>query len=124
MKYTWFLPLSLLMLASCDDHLLGTTESAPCVRQPPLTYENFGLPIIEKNCAGCHSSLHAGIDRSNAPVGVDFDTWDGILLWADRIHVRTYEDLTMPPTGGLTEVELDDFDEWMRCEVFPNAERF
>ncbi len=124
MKQTWILPLSLLVLTSCDDHLLGSTQDAPCVRTPLLTYENFGYKFMEKNCTGCHSSLQTEGNRSRAPLGVDFDTWDGIILWADRIHERTYNDQTMPPTGGFTEVELAEFDEWMRCEVFPNAGRF
>ena len=110
--------------AGCDDHLVGhdLDAAAPCDREPPLTYENFGEPWLDQHCNGCHSSLLYQHQRTKAPLGVDFDTWQGVLDHAGRIDVRV-SDGTMPPAAGPTEEERRLFDEWMQCEVLPIAGR-
>lgn len=112
--------LLLVPLLACDDHLYGTTE-AVCREEAPLTWENFGNDFLDDKCNGCHSHHHTGDDRSDAPEGVDFDTWEGLLLNAERVHTRAVEDRTMPPATIVPTLELAMFDEWMRCEVFPAA---
>ena len=76
---------------------------------------------MAKYCTGCHSEFHHGDDRAGAPEEVNLNTWDDVLLYADRSWIRVYEDGTMPPQGGPSETELAMFDEWFRCEVFPAA---
>ena len=115
----WSLTLTLL-LVSCDDHLIGKgVDRPPCLRENPLTYENFGHAIIGKYCVGCHSSFYEGEDRSGAPPEVNLDTWTDIVEWAERIHVRTVLTGDMPPTGALNDDERAMLDEWLWCEVFP-----
>ena len=121
------------LLAGCTNEMApirptgdGTYRSLaerPCPENNVLTWENFGEGIIAQYCSGCHSHFYEGDDRSGAPPGVDIETWDDVLLWAERIHVRTVEQESMPPSGGLSEAEISMFDEWMRCEVFPAAGR-
>lgn len=118
MRWIWILPL----LASCDDHLFRAEGSrASCDREPALTYENFGAGFLAKYCTGCHGSLQKQSQRANAPPGVDFDTWQGTLDWADRIWVRAVEEGNMPPAGQPGADELARFAEWMECEVMPAA---
>jgi hypothetical protein len=114
----------LLVALGCDDHLMGVGEYNPqsCVRDPPLTYENYGRGFLGKWCTGCHSSLLRPDQRNDAPLGVDFDTWAGVLEWADRIEARGVpESGGMPPAGGASAEDREIFAEWLHCEVFPAA---
>ena len=77
--YTAFLVALPVLLGSCDDHVYGTSMSG-CATEPPLTWENFGYAFLDNNCNGCHSHFHEGRNRSGAPDGVDFDTWELSLI--------------------------------------------
>lgn len=117
----WFGILLSTALPACDDHVIG--QSAPfvltCLRDPPLTYENFGRALLNRHCNSCHSQDVRGNQRGGAPEGVDFDDWEMVLSWADRIEARTL-DSTMPPSGGtLIAEERARLAEWLRCEVMP-----
>jgi cytochrome c5 len=109
---------------ACDDHVIG--EGAPirtsCLRDPPLTYENFGSGLLDRHCNSCHSEDVRLDQRGGAPEGVDFDDWEMVLTWADRINARAIEDSSMPPSGGtLLAEERERLAEWMRCEVLPSV---
>ena len=108
------------LLASCDDHLIGVSnDRSNCDRDPPLTYENFGAAFLAEYCTGCHGSLQKESQRSNAPAGVDFDSWAAVLEWSPRISERALGSRDMPPAGQPGIDELSRFDEWMECEVLP-----
>lgn len=110
-----------LSLASCDDHVVG--QAAPigtsCLRDPPLTYENLGDGLLDRHCNSCHSVWSRQGQRGDAPLEVNFDTWEDVLVWADRINDRAVVTETMPPAGGMTPVERQQLGEWIRCEVYP-----
>lgn len=112
-----------LALASpaCDDHVIG--QGAPigtsCLRDPPLSYENFGEGILRRHCIPCHSIYAREGQRAGAPPGTNFDSWDDTLDWADRIGAVAVDSELMPPAGGMVTSEREDFAEWMRCEVLP-----
>jgi len=123
-KALWVSVLA-MTLVHCDDHVLGdnTQAEVQCDHEPPLTYENFGDGFLRQHCNGCHSSYREyEWQRSGAPGGIDFDTWDTLLEWSDRVQIRT-EQGTMPPSGGPTAEERSLFLEWMACEVLPEARR-
>jgi uncharacterized membrane protein len=108
----------ILLLLACA--LLPDSDSGPgeCDRDPPLTYDNFGEGFLNKHCVGCHSSLLPAGMREDAPVGVDLDTYQGVLTWADRIEARaTGETPDMPPGGGPDTEEIALLTEWLHCEV-------
>lgn len=98
-------------------------SAAACDTATPLTYANFGLGFMEKHCTGCHSSLLRPDQRNEAPVGVDLDSYREVLTWAARIEARVLDvgGPTMPPGGGPTAEELVMLEEWLRCEVLPDA---
>lgn len=106
--------------------LLGCTgapaEDTACDRDPPLDYAGFGQGWMSKHCVGCHSSLIREEQREGAPVGVDLDTWEGVLQYAERIEVRTIDTRDMPPGGGPSEEERALLLEWLTCAVYPEAE--
>lgn len=106
---------------NCDDHIVGhgVPLTNTCLRDPPLTWENYGDYIIGRQCRPCHSVYRREGQRAGAPEGVNFDSWDDVLQWADRIQARTIDSETMPPAGGMVRQERLLMGEWLRCEVFP-----
>jgi cytochrome c5 len=106
---------------SCDDHVIGhgVPITNTCLRDPPLTWENYGDYIIGRQCRPCHSVYSREGQRADAPEGVDFDSWDDVLEWVDRIQARSVDTETMPPAGGMLREERVLLGEWLRCEVYP-----
>ena len=104
--------------------LAGCPEEQVCVQEPALTYETFGKGFMDQYCAGCHSSLYpeGHPNRTDAPGSVNFDSYGGVLEHAERVYIAAYDFRTMPPAGGPNEEELERLQEWLRCEVFPDAE--
>ena len=100
----------------------GDDTADPCARRPALSYDNFGRSHMEKHCTGCHSSLLPEGRRQDAPMGVDLDTWAGVLQWGDRVQARSTGDSpTMPPGGGPGADEVAMLEEWLVCDVIPTA---
>lgn len=109
----------LLLALGCTPEV----EDSACDRVPALSYDNYGEGHLNKHCTGCHSSLVPADHREGAPPGVDFDTYEGVLTWADRIVARgTGEAPTMPPGGGPSADEVALFSEWLSCTVIPEAD--
>ncbi len=108
--------LSTVSCGSSDD------TAAVCTFEPPLTYDNYGKAYLDQYCNGCHSSLLPEGHRRNAPIGIDFDTYSGVLFWAERIVARATGDApTMPPGGGPAANEVTVFKEWLECQVATDA---
>ena len=117
--YLW-----LLIHIGCGSKETDTAING-CDRSPPLTYANFGRGYLDKHCVGCHHSLLPQDMREGAPLGVDLDTLEFSLQWADRIEARATGDVpTMPPGGGPTEDEREMLEEWLRCELLPDAAEY
>src|SRR5688572_20612919 len=99
-----FVVLALLACATED------TDPPECVHDPVLTYQNFGQGFTEQYCVGCHSSHLPTLElRNDAPLGVNFDTYESILLWNERIRTRARYGIAepMPPGGGPREDEYE-----------------
>ncbi|RME27047.1 MAG: hypothetical protein D6798_05435 [Deltaproteobacteria bacterium] len=111
----------LLMAAACGDTGGDTAAPGDCDRDPPLSYDNFGQQFMDTHCAGCHSSLLPEPLRNGAPLGVDLDTYAGVVQWVDRIEARSVgDDADMPPGGGPSDEERARLAEWLRCAVRPD----
>ena len=105
-----------LLALGCRD---GQDTATACYHDPPLDYANFGKGYMDKHCAGCHSSLLPPSSREGAPIGVDLNTYEDVLMWADRIEARsTGEYPTMPPGGGPSDDERALLKEWLECSVY------
>lgn len=101
----------------------GEETDPLCEREVPLTYDNWGQGFLDTHCNGCHSSIIAPRQRRGAPDTVNFDTYDGVLTFAERIDDRVIlakaEDRSaMPPGGGPTAEELAMLHEWLECTVY------
>ncbi len=110
-----------VVLPACDDHVIGQgiPIRAACLRDPPLTYDNFGDGMISRQCRPCHGALVRGGQRGGAPIGVDFDNEQDVLDWADAILRVAVEQESMPPAGGMLPRERELLAEYMRCDVLP-----
>lgn len=98
-------------------------QGRDCPKSSPLTYESFGAPFFLDYCTGCHSSKVAEADRRGAPVGVDFDTLDGIRSKLAKIYGRAGDDhTTMPPAGGPNADLRHQLGDWLACGA-PGVEK-
>src|SRR5689334_19753871 len=90
---------------ACDDHIIGhgIPIGIGCLRDPPLSWDNFGDAIIGRHCRPCHSVLVREGLRAEAPPDVNFDTYADVQHWADRIQARSVDTTTMPPAGGMLD---------------------
>ncbi len=94
----------------------GPLSERDCPEDSVLTADNFGMPFMLNWCAGCHSSqLEAG-ERAQAPVGIDFDTLDGVRTHLERVYIRTAQTgANMPPASGPPLAERQQLADWLAC---------
>ena len=86
----------------------------------PLDWDNFGDGLIGRHCRPCHGENVRVGQRGDAPIGVDFDTYEDIQTWATSIQQQAVDSESMPPAGGMLPVERDQLGEWLRCEILPS----
>ncbi len=124
----WRAPcLSVLFLASLMGSCGGSDPDAETAQETAaanptvdcatsyLTWSNFGEAFFLQWCTSCH---HAGLvndGRDGAPPGVDFDTYDGALIWSDEVDHRTFVVGDMPPILGPLDEERERLHEWIAC---------
>lgn len=89
-------------------------ERADACDGSPYTWDTVGRPVLQTWCTPCHSSALAPEFRSDAPPGVDFDSYAGVAPWADRIAARVSSG-TMPPSGGLPAEDAERLLAWLGC---------
>jgi hypothetical protein len=105
----------------CGDSGDDAPESVDCDRQPPLNWGNFGKGFFSLHCTSCHSSENSDVQRSGAPIGLDFDTYSEVVREVSRIEIAAIgDDAAMPPSGEPTEAELTMLREWLTCAVWPD----
>ena len=116
---------SSVLMALAAMLLMGCVNSVQppdslCPEDSVVNYENFGAPLMLTWCVPCHSSQLPEAERQSATVGVDFDTYEGVVEHLDRIYVRAVEQVeeggsAMPPAGGTSEAERALLSEWIDC---------
>lgn len=116
--------IALTMSAACNGSSTEIDSSGPwaslaerpCPSDSFLAWENFGEPFMRDWCTGCHSSRLGEGARVDAPLTVNFDSYEDVEMWADRIWVRAADDnRTMPPAGGPGAEERALLGEWLAC---------
>ncbi len=94
----------------------GPLSERDCPENSVLTADNFGMPFMLTWCAGCHSSLLPAGERALAPVGIDFDTLEGVRAHLDRAYIRTAQaGASMPPASGPTLEDRQQLADWLAC---------
>ena len=92
--------------------------SESCPPNNDLTYENFGEGFLRAQCVTCHSSDLPEGSRQNAPIDVNFNTYDQVRAWG----VLIYDDaananVAMPPAGGPTASDRIRLGQWLACNA-------
>lgn len=115
----WLLGLALL---GCNGDEPSDRPPAPetgdsgVVACDDLSWDNTGQPFVSTWCTACHSSQLAEGERFGAPVGLDLDTYAGVLAHASLVESSALGDeARMPPVGGGTADEKARFGEWLAC---------
>ncbi len=94
----------------------STLADRDCPDDSLVTYRNFGSAFLSAYCNGCHSSQVPMGMRQGAPMGVDFDSLDGVRDFADRIYARAGDGYTtMPPAGSPQPDDRVLLGEWLSC---------
>jgi len=107
--------------SSADTATSPTSDTGPTTSLPPecadslATWDSVGQPLMLTWCTPCHSEGVPEELRQDAPLGIDFDTYEQTVAWAARIQVRAVYTVDMPPSGGVPADELALLDEWIRC---------
>jgi hypothetical protein len=91
-----------------------SVETTSC--ETEVTWEDFAGPFVRTWCTPCHSADLDGVWRLGAPEGVNFDGYDDVVLSAAMVKIfATGDTATMPPSGGPSEEERAELEEWLRC---------
>jgi hypothetical protein len=112
-------PPLLLLLAGGLPLLTGCGAELPAHcdhRDPPLDWSNFGEAYFRAECTGCHHSALAEGERSGAPLGADFDHYEGVAALAEEIAARAVDaDADMPPASPSAPADRALLGEWLDC---------
>jgi hypothetical protein len=97
-------------------HEGGQLEDRLCPPGSYLSFQNFAAGFFAEYCTGCHSSMIPEDMRQMAPLGINFDTPEGISANAVRIYARAADGYaTMPPAGGPSAEARVLLGEWLAC---------
>jgi len=99
-----------------DSTAVSTTDSGtePVVACTDLDYETFGRSFLTRWCTSCHAAGLADGQRYGAPLGMDFDTYQGFLQHQQRALSATTS-RSMPPGATVPTEEVAAFEEWVGC---------
>ena len=114
MRWLWIV----VVLGACSEEPADIEETGvvdpDCIDAQLVTYNNFGKSFMTHSCQGCHASTAA--NRFEAPEDVSFDDLDAVWDQANTIlAVATGPAPTMPPQGGVTELQRTKLIWWLRC---------
>ena len=83
-----------------------------------VSWENFAEGWITRQCVPCHSVELPEGERADAPLGVDFNSYEMVRQWADNMFLRAaFDHDTMPPAGGPYPEDRILFGEWLVCQA-------
>ncbi len=104
------------VLAICIVFGVGCGSEGPVGECPPNSsaQQSSGGFLLSGTCNGCHSQNLEGPDRAGAPVGMDFDTPELTKPYAAAIYDSVL-DGSMPPGGGLNELQIEDLRVYLAC---------
>ena len=106
--------IPLLMSLGCSADA-PEVDTAYCHDAPIATYHSFGAGFFQENCQSCHASTAP--NRNGAPESITFDDQtQASAHYALVLATAGSDNPTMPPQGGLTEIDKAMLNYWLRCE--------
>lgn len=106
----------LLFLLACSDGEDTGASEVDCATAPEVDWGGFAHGFVTTYCVSCHSENNTD-QRYGAPEGLDFDTEAEVYASGGRVRVRTLEEQTMPPGGGVFEDDLQLLDVYLTCQL-------
>lgn len=113
-----------LILMGCSDDKVGisadASPDATSVDCSLLTYENFGRAFIEDYCLECHHSELAEAERNDAPLSIDFETYDLVSNFSISIKAIAGTRPLMPPSFAMAvpnSEERANLVQWIDCRL-------
>jgi uncharacterized membrane protein len=106
----------LLALSGCAGEPAADTAAVDCESSPDVDWTGFAHGFVTTYCVSCHS-VNNTERRYGAPEGLDFDTEADVYASAARIRVRTLDEETMPPGGGVFADDLELLDIYLTCAL-------
>lgn len=106
-----------LVVSACSSNSSKSDDTADtavdCAKDKAATFAS--LTGFDK-CTTCHSSTLTGAGRSDAPVGIDFDTYELAKANANEA-VSELDEGAMPPAGSPqpTDAEAKAIVVWATC---------
>ncbi len=102
----------LAWLACAEEAPAPTDDTCADVGTWELDHQGF----FRTWCTGCHAATVPVELRQGAPLGVDFDTLEGVRSWRDPVAALAEMDApTMPPAGGPDADQWDRLAAWLDC---------
>lgn len=94
------------------------TTGYSCPPDNVVSWENFAQGWIVRQCVACHSIDLLEGERAEAPIGIDFNTYEMVRAWGTNIFWRSaYDNVTMPPAGGPYPEDRILLGDWMACQA-------
>lgn len=109
----------ILLLLSCNSDPNPEILNVVCEPET-IDYESVAEPFLQNYCTGCHSSHLEEGKRFGAPETVNLDTYSSAKEWAERSFIRISIHEDMPPGGGVSQKEKDQFTQWAFCGLKGN----
>ena len=94
--------------------LAGCATASECDSGQPLGWDGWADGFFATYCRTCHSPDSP--DRRGAPVGVDFENPQDVLLHQDAVWRRVIDEQTMPVGGGLLDEDLLLLEQYLSCD--------
>jgi uncharacterized membrane protein len=115
--------IALLLILGCGDGSEGedtstTVPTGACHDAPVLTWENFGQGFVLEHCQSCHAAAAPYRSQTDnpPPETVTFDTHEQtVALRTLILATAAGETPSMPPRGGVAEIDIDKLDIWLNC---------
>lgn len=108
--------------AHAHDEEPMSASGAVCPSEGGPTASDFGSAFLRTHCLACHSASVTGEAREGAPTGVDFDTPEAVLQWAEAIDAHSAAGPSsvnsgMPPSSrpAPSMDERVKLGQWLAC---------
>jgi uncharacterized membrane protein len=106
-----------------ENHHAEQPTGSTCPTGSTLNYQNFGQSFMTTFCTRCHGSGVTGAQRQDAPIGLDYDSVQGVRAHLAEIDSHAAAgpsaiNTAMPPSDPRpSEAQRRQLGEWLACSA-------